>query len=215
MRDCPYKGTSIDKFSHNFISQHPAWLYKRSKHLPLDACPLPHPLPPSSRRVMLSVEAATAGLLHEILVRLQRGLLLSLFLADLGKNNLAKDGAAPDGFLEGGLLGLAGAGAATAAAAAARHADSGKGLGEAAAFDVLRGILQVVVVVIVVDFVAEAGDALLQLDGEDGLLELGAGLLGAAQLGKQVVLGGVLATQPNMSQGFLEGGGQWMKGDGW
>ncbi len=158
------------------------------------------PRPPCQSRA-LRVEAATAGLLHEILVRLQCGLLFGLFLANLGEDDLAKDGAALDGVPEGGLLGVATA----AAAAAARDADAGEGLGEPAGFDVLRGILQVVVVVVgaVAGLVAEAGDALLQLDGEDGLLELGAGLLGAAQLGKQVVLGGVFAAKPDVPQGFL------------
>lgn len=152
----------------------------------------------------MRVEASTAGLLHEILVRLQGGFLLGLFLADLGEDDLAENGAALDGVPEGGFLGVAAAAAATAAAA--RDADAGEGLGDAAAVDVLRRVLQVVVVVIgvVAGLVAEAGDALLQLDGENGLSELGAGLLGAAQLGKQVVLGGVLTAEPNVPQGFLK-----------
>lgn len=126
-----------------------------------------------------SVKATPSRLLDEVLVRCERCLPLCLFLADLGHNHFAEHGAVLHLIFKAGLL-VPRSTAATASRGAREARDGSLCIAHIGAVRV--GL-----------FDLELGDALLQLDGQDGVLELFAGLLGAAQLGQQIVIGGILA----------------------
>lgn len=51
--------------------------------------------------------------------------------------------------------------------------------------------------------VLQRGDSFSEADGQDGVLELRAGLASLAQFGQQVVVGGVLTTEPDVAECLL------------